>query len=196
MDLQGHRVAPLVIGERSVHAFDINPEAKEMVYLANDFEHPDELYVSDLEGKGERQLTHVNAHLWEGLDPQKVERVSYKSTDGWPIDGFLVKPRGWKATKKYPLLLSVHGGPAGQYAVDWYHEFQVYATAGWAVFFCNPRGSTGYGEKFDRGIVNNWGSMDYQDIMAGVDTVLKSNSWIDPSRMGVTGGSYGGFMTY
>jgi hypothetical protein len=83
----------------------------------------------------------------------------------------------------------------GQYGVDWYHEFQVYAAKGWAVFFCNPRGSTGYGEKFERGIVNNWGGMDYQDIMAGVDAALKQNPWIDRDRLGVTGGSYGGFMT-
>ena len=93
------------------------------------------------------------------------------------------------------MILSIHGGPAGQYGVDWYHEFQVYAAKGYAVFFCNPRGSTGYGQKFERGIVNNWGGMDYQDIMAGVDTVLKQNPWIDASRLGVTGGSYGGFMT-
>src|SRR5580692_9735980 len=86
------------------------------------------------------------------------------------IDGFLVKPVGWQPGKKYPMVLSIHGGPAGQYGVDWYHEFQVYAGKGWAVFFCNPRGSTGYGQKFERGIVNNWGGMDYQDVMTGVDT--------------------------
>ena len=124
-----------------------------------------------------------------------VERLPYKSTDGWAIDGFLVKPIGWQPGKKYPMILSIHGGPAGQYGVDWYHEFQVYAAKGWAVFFCNPRGSTGYGQKFERGIVNNWGGMDYQDIMAGVDAALKQNPWIDRDRLGVTGGSYGGFMT-
>ena len=124
-----------------------------------------------------------------------MERLPYKSTDGWDIDGFLVKPVGWQPGKKYPMVLSIHGGPAGQYGVDWYHEFQVYAAKGWAVFFCNPRGSTGYGQKFERGIVNNWGGMDYQDIMAGVDAALKQNPWIDADRLGVTGGSYGGFMT-
>jgi dipeptidyl aminopeptidase/acylaminoacyl peptidase len=81
------------------------------------------------------------------------------------------------------------------FGVDWYHEFQVYAAKGWAVFFCNPRGSTGYGEKFERGIVNNWGGMDYQDIMAGVDAALKQYPWIDQNALGVTGGSYGGFMS-
>ncbi|HVW83461.1 MAG TPA: S9 family peptidase [Bryobacteraceae bacterium] len=195
VDLATRKVIPVTAGERAVRAFDINKRAGKMVYLANDFRDPDDLYVSDINGKGERQLTHLNASLWEGLDLATVERMPYKSSDGWDIDGFLVKPVGWAPGKKYPMILSVHGGPAGQYGVDWFHEFQVYAAKGWAVFYCNPRGSTGYGEKFERGIVNNWGGMDYQDIMAGVDAALKKYPWIDTDRLGVTGGSYGGFMT-
>jgi dipeptidyl aminopeptidase/acylaminoacyl peptidase len=195
VDLAARAVTPVTHGERSVHGFDINQKAGVMTYLANDFEHLDDLYVAGLDGAGERQLTHVNAKLWHELDPAKVERLPYDSTDHWAIDGFLVKPIGWQPDKKYPMILSIHGGPAGQYGVDWYHEFQVYAARGYAVFFCNPRGSTGYGQKFERGIVNNWGGMDYQDIMAGVDAVLKQNSWIDRDRLGVTGGSYGGYMT-
>jgi len=166
-----------------------------MTYLANTFENMDDLYVSSLDGAGERQLTHVNEKLWRQFDLARVERVPYKSSDGWGIDGFLVKPLGWQPDKQYPMILTIHGGPAGQYGMEWFHEVQVYAAKGWAVFFCNPRGSTGYGEKFERGIVNNWGGMDYQDVMAGVDTVLKQNLWIDRDRLGLTGGSYGGFLT-
>jgi dipeptidyl aminopeptidase/acylaminoacyl peptidase len=195
VDLTARTVAPITHGEHSVHGFDINEKAGWMTYLANDFEHLDDLYVSRLDGGGERQLTHVNSKLWLELEPAEVQRLPYSSTDGWAIDGFLVKPLGWQAGQKYPMILSIHGGPAGQYGVDWYHEFQVYAAHGYAVFFCNPRGSTGYGQKFERGIVNNWGGMDYQDIMAGVDAALKQNSWIDRDRLGVTGGSYGGYMT-
>ena len=195
IDLSARKAVPVTSGERSVRGFDINQKAGLMTYIANDFEHMDDIYASALDGSGERQLTHVNAKLWSELDVAKVERIPYKSTDGWAIDGFLVKPVGWQPGKKYPMVLSIHGGPAGQYGVDWYHEFQVYAGKGWAVFFCNPRGSTGYGQKFERGIVNNWGGMDYQDVMAGVDAALKQNPWIDQDRLGVTGGSYGGFMT-
>jgi len=195
VDLDTRKFAQVTKGERGIHGFDTNKEAGIMTYLANDFQHLDDLYVSDLAGKGERQLTHLNAALWKDVQAASVQRLPYKSSDGWDIDGFLVKPVGWEAGKKYPLILSVHGGPAGQYGVDWYHEFQVYAAKGWAVFFCNPRGSTGYGQKFERGIVNNWGGMDYQDVMAGVDAAIKQNPWIDTDRMGVTGGSYGGFMT-
>src|ERR1700704_1963691 len=166
-----------------------------MVYLVNDFKHLDNLYIADLNGSNERRLTNLNEALWKQIHFADVERFSYKSADDWDIDGFLVKPIGWQAGKKYPMILSIHGGPAGQYGVDWYHEFQVYAAKGYAVLFTNPRGSTGYGQKFERGIVNEWGGKDYLDIMNGVDAALKRYPWIDADRMGVTGGSYGGFMT-
>ena len=195
VDLAAHNFAPVTKGERSVRGYDINHKAGLMSYLANDFKHLDDLFVSSLDGSGERQLTHLNGKLWSELDLASVERLPFESSDGWAIDGFLVKPLGWEPGQKYPLIVSVHGGPAGQYGTDWYQEFQIYAAKGWGVFFCNPRGSTGYGEKFERGIVNNWGGMDYQDVMAGVDAAIKKNPWIDTGRLGVTGGSYGGFMT-
>ena len=137
-------------GPRGIHAFDVNQSTGKIVDLANDFEHLDDLYVSSLDGSGERQLTHVNSELWAQLELQPVERLEYKSTDGWAVEGFFVKPLGWQAGKKYPMVLVIHGGPEGMFGVDWYHEFQVYAAKGWAVFFCNPRGSTGYGEKFEQ----------------------------------------------
>jgi dipeptidyl aminopeptidase/acylaminoacyl peptidase len=195
IDVATGKVTQVTKGERAVAGFDINEKAGLMSYVSNNFRKLDDVYVAALDGSSERQLTHTNAALWNEVEPASVERVPYKSSDGWDIDGFLVKPVGFDPSKKYPMVLSVHGGPAGQYGVDWYHEFQVYAAKGWAVFFTNPRGSTGYGQKFERGIVNNWGGMDYQDVMAGVDAVLKTNPWIDTNLLGVTGGSYGGFMT-
>ena len=194
-DPSAHTFASVTAGPRGVHALDVNETAEKLVYLASNFEHLDDLYVASLDGSNERQLTHLNSALWPQLDLQPVERLPYKSTDGWPVEGFFVKPLGWQPGKKYPMVLVIHGGPRGMFGVDWYHEFQVYAAKGWAVFFCNPRGSTGYGEKFERGEINNWGVMDYQDIMAGVDAALKQYPWIDANNLGVTGGSYGGYMT-
>ncbi len=194
-DLGSHSFSAVTSGPRGIHAFDVSESTGKMAYLANDFQHLDDLYISNLDGSGERQLTHVNSDLWLQLELQPVERLEYKSTDGWPVEGFFVKPLGWQADKKYPMVLVIHGGPEGMFGVDWYHEFQVYAAKGWAVFFCNPRGSTGYGEKFERGEINNWGGMDYQDIMAGVDAALKQYPWVDANDLGVTGGSYGGYMT-
>ena len=195
VDLGKRSLSPLTSGEHAVHAYSFSASARKLVYLSNTFERPDEVYIANLDGSGEHKLTDINGKLWEGFSIAQMQRLPYKSTDGWQIDGFLVKPIGWTAGKKYPMILSVHGGPAGQYGVDWYHEFQVYAAKGYAVFFSNPRGSTGYGQKFERGIKDNWGVMDYQDVMSGVDAVLKGNDWIDNTRLGVTGGSYGGYMT-
>ena len=195
VDPAAHTFSAVTAGPRGIHAFDVNQNTGKMVYLANDFQHLDDLYISNLDGSGERPLTHVNSDLWAQLELQPVERLAYKSSDGWPVEGFFVKPLGWQAGKKYPMVLVIHGGPEGMFGVDWYHEFQVYAAKGWAVFFCNPRGSTGYGEKFERGEINNWGGMDYQDIMAGVDAALKQYPWVDANDLGVTGGSYGGYMT-
>ncbi len=182
-------------GPRAVRGVDFNWPSKTMVYLVNDFKRLDDLYVADLSGGNERKLTNFNDALWKQLELADVERFTYKSADDWTIDGFLVKPIRWQSGKKYPLILSIHGGPAGMYGVDWFHEFQGYAAKGYAVLYTNPRGSTGYGQKFERGIVGEWGGKDYIDVMKGVDVALEKYPWLDAERMGVTGGSYGGYLT-
>jgi len=194
MDATTGSLTAVTTGPRAVRSASVHDATHKIAYLSNDFTHLDDLYVRDASGS-ERQLTHLNASLWEQRQLAQVERVNYTAADGWPIDGFLVKPINFDPNKKYPLLLSIHGGPAGQYGVDWFHEFQVYAGKGWGVFFCNPRGSTGYGRKFQRGVVNEWGGKAYTDIMTGLEEALKRSSWIDRDRLGVTGGSYGGYMT-
>jgi dipeptidyl aminopeptidase/acylaminoacyl peptidase len=195
VDVPTKSVTQVTTGARAVRSVDFDFAGGKMVFLANDFKHLDDLYVADLSGKNERKLTNLNEALWKQIQFANVERFTYKGADDWDVDGFFVKPVGWEAGRKYPLILSVHGGPAGQYGVDWYHEFQVYAAKGYAVLFTNPRGSTGYGQKFERGIAGEWGSKDYLDIMNGLDAALKKYPWIDQDRMGVTGGSYGGYMT-
>jgi dipeptidyl aminopeptidase/acylaminoacyl peptidase len=195
VELRDGKMRQVTKGARAVRLVDISEDSRRMVYAANDFRHPDDLYAADLDGSNERKLTELNARLWSQLQLASVERMTYKGADGWDVDGFLVKPVGWREGRKYPLILSIHGGPAGQYGVDWFHEFQVYAARGWAVFYTNPRGSTGYGQKFERGIEGEWGRNDYTDVMNGVEEVLRRNPWIDRERLGVTGGSYGGYLT-
>ncbi|HYM22776.1 MAG TPA: S9 family peptidase, partial [Vicinamibacterales bacterium] len=151
--------------------------------------------TSALDGSGERRLTHVSDDLLAGLQLAPIERLPFRAADGLEIDGFLMKPAGWQEGRKYPMVLSIHGGPANMYGVNWYHEFQVYASRGWAVFFTNPRGSIGYGAAFQRAVKLEWGGKAYTDIMTGVDEALKRYPWVDRDRLGVTGGSYGGFMT-
>ena len=193
IDAASGHVTALTSGPRAVHNFALHETT--LAYLANDFTHLDDLYLRDASGGPEHQLTHQNDALWSKLAPASVERLPYKAADGLPIEGFLVKPAGWEPGRKYPMVVSIHGGPAGAYGVDWFHEFQVYAGRGWAVFYCNPRGSTGYGRKFQRAVALEWGGKAYTDIMTGVEEALRQNPWIDRDRLGVTGGSYGGFMT-
>jgi dipeptidyl aminopeptidase/acylaminoacyl peptidase len=194
VDLANRTAAQVTTGRRTIRSVDTSMPGR-LVYLANDPTHLDDVYVSDASGDHEIQLTHANAALRPQLALASVEHVPFKGADGWDVDGFLMKPVGWEQGRKYPMVLSIHGGPAGMYGYDWFHEFQVYAGRGWAVFFTNPRGSTGYGEKFDRGVQLEWGGKAYEDIMLGVDAVLAGNPWIDRDRLGVTGGSYGGYMT-
>ncbi|HKY30207.1 MAG TPA: S9 family peptidase [Pyrinomonadaceae bacterium] len=195
VDLNKKSIGQVTSGARAVRNADIHWPSETMVYMANDFKHLDNLYVSDLTGKKERKLTGLNDGLWKQFRLAEVERFTYKSADDFDIDGFLVKPVGWQEGKKYPLILSIHGGPAAMYGVDWFHEFQGYAARGYAVLYTNPRGSTGYGQKFERAIVGEWGGKDYIDVMNGVDAALKKYPWLDSERMGVTGGSYGGYLT-
>jgi len=195
VDLAARQAARVTAGERTLHFVDISEKTQRMAYGVNDPTHLDDLYVSDLEGRNEKQLTHLNAEWHTQVRLAAVERVPFKGADGWDVDGFFMKPVGWEPGRKYPMILTIHGGPAGMFGFDWYHEFQVYAAHGWAVFFTNPRGSTGYGETFERGIELNWGGKDYVDVMNGVDAALAKYPWVDRDRLGVTGGSYGGFMT-
>ena len=142
-----------------------------------------------------RRVSAHNNPLQTGVALSMPEELKFKSFDSTEIQGWLMKPVGWRPDRKYPLILSIHGGPHGMSGWAFNPTFQAYAARGYAVLFLNPRGSSGYGQKFSEGTLNEWGGGDYKDLMAGVDEALRKYSWIDPNRLGVTGGSYGGFMT-
>src|SRR5262249_26060857 len=114
---------------------------------------------------------------------------------GFTIDGWIMRPPGFQPGRTYPALLSIHGGPHAQYGLPFFDEFQVYAGAGYVVIYVNPRGSQGYGEAFTRAVVGDWGGGDVSDVLAGLDEALRLHPFIDADRLGVLGGSYGGFMT-
>jgi dipeptidyl aminopeptidase/acylaminoacyl peptidase len=146
---------------------------------------------------GERPLTEVSTSV-EAAEP---ERFTATSADGSEVEAWIIRPHGFEEGRKYPLLLNVHGGPFSQYGNRFFDEFQVQAGAGYAVLYSNPRGSSGYSEEWGRAIRGpidggeGWGSRDYEDVMAVVDEALERFDFIDPERLGVLGGSYGGFMT-
>jgi dipeptidyl aminopeptidase/acylaminoacyl peptidase len=154
---------------------------------------PPEVYVAVGAGSPLGRLSNNNQLRSTRFFP--AAEVNLKSFDGTPIQGWLMKPADWRAGRKYPLILSIHGGPHGMSGWAFNPTFQAYAARGYAVLYLNPRGSSGYGQKFSDGTLNEWGGGDYKDLMAGVDEALRRNPWIDQNRLGVTGGSYGGFMT-
>lgn len=140
-------------------------------------------------------LTEVNKTFLEQVDIASVEEVSYHAEDGVAIQGWLMKPIHFEADKKYPLILEIHGGPHMMYGNTFFHEMQVLAAEGNAVLYLNPRGSYGYGQAFVDGCREDYGGQDYRDLMQGIDDALATYDFIDETRLGVTGGSYGGFMT-
>lgn len=160
--------------------------------LVADPSNPGDVIV--LDGGEERRLTDANAWLrerWVSLP----ERHLFTAPDGLEIEGWLLKPPGFDEGGSYPLVLQIHGGPHAQYGWVPFLEFQVLTSAGFCVLYTNPRGSNGYGEEFCRACVRDWGGGPYQDLMAAVDQLLEKSPFIDPARLGVAGGSYGGFMT-
>jgi len=195
LDLASQEVTPVTRGPRHVSQVDVSEKAGRMVYRVNDSNHPDDLYVADLAGGNERRLTRFNTALLEDLQLPAAERVAFKGADGWDMEGYLLKPAGFEAGRKHPMVMSVHGGPNGMHGYGWQFDAQCLAGRGYAVFMPNPRGSSGYGEAFQRAVAGEWGGKAYVDIMNGVEAVLAANPWIDRERLGVLGQSYGGFMT-
>ena len=142
-----------------------------------------------------RRVSAHNDSLIRSVRLVVPDEFVFRSFDGTQIQGWLMRPPGCTSDRKCPLILSVHGGPHGMFGWSFNPAFQVYVARGYAVLYLNPRGSSGYGQQFSDGTLNQWGAGDYRDLMAGVDEALRQNAWIDSGRMGVTGGSYGGFMT-
>jgi dipeptidyl aminopeptidase/acylaminoacyl peptidase len=158
---------------------------------------PADVFVSDPTFASPRKLTDVNPQV-RNLALGETEIVTWKSSDGTPVEGILVKPVGYQAGRRYPLLVEAHGGPTGAtnagFKANWGSPGQVWAGEGWAILYPNPRGSTGYGEKFTRANIMDWGGGDYRDIMSGVDDMIK-RGLADSTKLAFEGWSYGGYMT-
>lgn len=158
---------------------------------------PADVYVSDATLGTPKKLTTVNPQL-SSVSLGDAEVITWKSSDGWTVEGILLKPVGYQPGTRYPLKVDVHGGPTGAHTngfkANWGSPGQYYAGQGWAVLYPNPRGSTGYGEKFMRGNIKDWGGGDFRDIMTGVDELVRRGV-ADSTRLAVTGWSYGGYMT-
>ncbi len=187
------RANPVLGGQRQIPEASLSAGGTILAFTATDPVSPPEVYVCDADGAGERQLTDMNRDWKAEVALSQPERITVQR-DGRQMDCWVMKPTGIQKGRRYPALLNVHGGPHTQYGYTFFDEFQVYAGAGYAVVFTNPRGSEGYGEDFRRAVIGDWGGGDFADVMAGLDGALERCHFIDPERLGVMGGSYGGFM--
>ncbi len=181
-------------GRRKMNGFAFDQIGRQVAYIATSVNKPTELYVAGADGKGERKLTAFNDALNAQVAWSDAERFIYPSVGGLEIEGWLMKPFGYQAGRKYPLVLYIHGGPHSQYGEQWFDETQNLASAGYMVLYTNPRGSSGYGAAFTFATRGRWFAEDYEDLMKAVD-IAAARADVDSTRMGVTGGSYGGVMT-
>jgi dipeptidyl aminopeptidase/acylaminoacyl peptidase len=190
----GGPVTRVVAGERMVTGYSISSDGSTLAFAATDPLAPAEIFVCAADGSGERRLTDLNREWKQEVALSRPERFRFERA-GLTVDGFVMKPFGFETGRRYPLLVNVHGGPHAQYGLSFFDEFQVQVGAGYAVLFTNPRGSQGYGEAFTNAVVGDWGGGDAADVLAGLEEALARFDWIDPERLGLLGGSYGGFMT-
>jgi dipeptidyl aminopeptidase/acylaminoacyl peptidase len=172
------------------------PRSRDLVFVHGDVAHPAEVFTARSDGSEMRRLTYHNAPLLASLDLQPATAFSFPGADGDRVSGWLIKPPGFDPTKKYPVLFLIHGGPQGAWHDEWHNRwnYQLFAAPGYAVVAINPRGSTGYGQKFTDQISRDWTGRVYDDLMKGLDHALKEYPFLDANRVAAAGGSYGGFM--
>jgi len=173
--------------------FSLDRAGERMAYFFATMTDPGQIYRLDLSGGDSAPLTALNPWL-RAVELGEVEEIWFHGRDGNPLQGWILTPPDFDPSRKYPAILEIHGGPMAQYGYFFMHEFYYLAAQGYVVFFSNPRGGQGYGEAHTKFIYGVWGDADYADLMSWTDLVLTRN-FVDPERVGVTGGSYGGYMT-
>jgi dipeptidyl aminopeptidase/acylaminoacyl peptidase len=187
----GGEITRPIGGRITVASYSLGKDGAIAAQIAT-VDRPDEIFLQN--GTDLSRLTKTNDALISQLRLAKVEYVHFKSKDGTAVAGYLYQPLDFDATKKVPTILIPHGGPVSEYEASFNHQAQLFASNGYAVLLPNPRGSSGYGEKFCAAIYADWGNKDFQDDMAIVDYAI-AQGIADPDKLGVGGWSYGGIST-
>ena len=182
-------------GARRVSSFAITNEG--IVFASGAIHQPFELHAARADGSNERAITAVNDAFVTAVELPEAIDLTAKAPDGREIQGWLIPPAGFDPANPgtHPLIVQIHGGPHAMYAYAMFHEMQLMAAKGYAVLFCNPRGSSGYGEEFTGITRGCWGESDMPDVIAVLEQAIAEHPWIDAANLGVTGGSYGGYLT-
>lgn len=176
-----------------VGLFTFDAAQQKLAYTLATPQHPAHLFVRDQASGKEKQLTRFNGWL-KRKSLGQLEEVWFTARDGYPLHGWILTPPDFDPNRQYPSILEIHGGPQTQYDRGFMHEFYYLAANGYVVYWSNPRGGQGYGEAHCGAIWNNWGSVDLTDVLDWV-AFVRQRPYIDQQRLGVTGGSYGGYMT-
>lgn len=191
----GQAVSQVTYGDRRLSSFSFSTDDSVMAFTATDAVTPTELYVAQGQGATEQKATGFNDAWLSDVALEAPEELTWLMDDGTEVQGWLVKPVGFQAGGSYPMILKIHGGPHSAYGNTFFPTFHVLSNAGFFVLYTNPRGSSGYGHDFQYATRGEWGIVDRDDYLAGVDAALERYQEIDPARLGVSGGSYGGFMS-
>ncbi|HXN73516.1 MAG TPA: S9 family peptidase [Candidatus Acidoferrales bacterium] len=188
--------AKVIISGNFNQEFDVSEDGRTLAIARTSLTMPAEIFAANSDGSDVRQLTHQNAVLLSQLDLAKPEIFKFEGAEKTPVEGFVIRPPHFDPLKKYPALLLIHGGPQGAWTDAWGYRWneQLMAAPGYVVLAINPRGSTGYGQKFTAEVSRDWGGKAHQDLMKGLDAAIAKYSFIDGSRVGAAGGSYGGYM--
>ena len=190
VDTKGKNLKRLIAGNISISDYDLSGQT--IVPLLGSENRPNNLFT--FEKNVLKELTKINDALLADIKKPVIEKINFKSMDGTPVEGFVVKPIDFDASKKYPTILWIHGGPTAQYDFSFDSEPQLFAANGYVVLLINPRGSTGYGEDFCKALFADWGNLDYQDVMSAVDYAV-DQGYTNPDQLVVGGWSYGGILT-
>jgi len=183
-------------GDNELDDMQFTRDGKTMIYTQVTGVSPAEIYRAASSGGAPVALTHLNDSVLSSHEITPLEEFWVNSPDGSRVHNFVVKPYGFQAGRRYPVLMLIHGGPQGHWGHSWTYRWnaQVFAAAGYVVVMPNPRGSTGYGQKFIDEINGDWGGRAYDDVMASTDYAASGLGYGDPQRMAAAGGSYGGYM--
>lgn len=190
----GGKIVHITEGEAIYSDFEISRDGKRIASTVDNGMSPAEIWVINVNGSGRTRISQANPDF-DQFAVAKSEAVRWKGPDNFEVEGWLTYPLDYQAGKKVPLILNIHGGPYGANTARYDAKTQIFAAHGYAVLAPNPRGSTGYGMKFEQANVSDWGGKDFGDLMNGVDAMI-AKGVADPDRLLVMGGSYGGFMTF
>lgn len=195
LDIRSGQIEALV-DDGYISALTVAPDSKTCAFLQGRTTHPDELYIYSFANRQIKQLTNFNPPQMSQIEMNPVEDFEYISSDGTPVHGFLIRPPFFDKNKKYPAVFMVHGGPQGAWEDSWHYRWnpQLWAAQGYVIVMINPRGSTGYGQKFTEEISLDWGGKVFNDLVAGQKFVVDNYKYIDPAKLAASGASFGGYM--